>query len=65
MKMPGKTLDPLYEKKIEILEQQNKDLKKRIEDYETSQSDWEKFKSEFNHDMEELGKALKDFTVDN
>jgi len=61
----GTVLDPMYEKKIETLEQQNKDLKKRIEDYEKSQSDWETFKREFNHDMDELGKALKDLTVDN
>jgi len=61
----GTMLDPMYEKKIETLEQQNKDLKKRIEDYEKSQSDWETFKREFNHDMDELGKALKDLTVDN
>jgi hypothetical protein len=62
---PGTTLDPIYEKKIVAMEQQNKDLKKRIEDYEKSQSDWEIFKREFNHDMEELGKALKDLTVNN
>jgi|WetSurMetagenome_2_1015567.scaffolds.fasta_scaffold841574_1 hypothetical protein len=61
----GTMLDNMYEKKIETLEQQNKDLKKRIEDYEKSQSDWETFKREFNHDMDELGKALKDLTVDN
>ena len=61
----GTMLDPMYEKKIETLEQQNRDLKKRIEDYEKSQSDWETFKREFNHDMDELGKALKDITVDN
>ena len=61
----GTMLDPMYEKKIETLEQQNKDLKKRIEDYEKNQSDWETFKREFNHDMDELGRALKDLTVDN
>jgi len=61
----GTMLDPMYEKKIATLEQQNKDLKKRIEDYEKNQSDWETFKREFNHDMDELGKALKDLTVDN
>jgi len=27
--------------------------------------EWETFKREFNHDMDELGKALKDLTVDN
>jgi len=61
----GTMLDPLYEKKIETLEQQNRDLKKRIEDYEKNNSDWETFKREFKHDMDELGKALKDITVDN
>jgi hypothetical protein len=65
LKKEGTMLDPLYEKKIETLEQQNRDLKKRMEDYEKSQSDWETFKREFNHDMDELGKALKDLTVDN
>jgi len=28
-------------------------------------SDWQSFKREFNHDMDELGHSLKDFTVDN
>jgi hypothetical protein len=27
--------------------------------------DWESFKREFNHDVDELGQALKDLTVDN
>jgi serine phosphatase RsbU (regulator of sigma subunit) len=65
LRKEGKILDPMYEKKIETLEQQNKDLKKRIEDYEKNQSDWEIFKREFKHDMDELGKALKGLTVDN
>ena len=26
---------------------------------------WEKFKTEFSHDMDELGKAFKDLTVKN
>jgi chromosome segregation ATPase len=64
MNKPGTTLDPLYEKKIDTLEKKNRDLKVRINGYEKSQSDWEKFKREFNHDMDELGQALKDFTVD-
>ena len=65
MKKPGKILDPLYEKKIEMLEQKNIDLKAKMEAYEKNQSDWESFKREFNHDMDELGSALKDLTVDN
>jgi len=61
----GTLLDPMYERRIETLEQQNRDLKKRIEDYEKTQSDWETFKREFKHDMDELGKALKGLFVDN
>jgi hypothetical protein len=33
--------------------------------YDKNQTDWEKFKREFNHDMDELGKSLKDLTVNN
>lgn len=65
IKKPGKTLDALYAKRIDTLEQKNKELKTRMESYEKSQSDWEIFKREFNHDMDELGKALEDLTIDN
>jgi len=62
---PGKIFDSLYTKKIDALEQQNNHLKARMEAYERSQSDWELFKREFNHDMDELGQALDDLMVDN
>ena len=65
MNKPGTILDPLYAKKIENIEQKNKDLRVKLDTYETNQSDWETFKREFNHDMNELGKAFKDLTVDN
>lgn len=66
MKKSGRKLDAIYEEKIERLEQQNRDLKMRVEGYEyRTQSNWDSFKREFNHDMDELGIALKDLTVDN
>lgn len=65
MKKSGKNLDEMYAKNIEALDQKNKDLTASIETYENNQSDWESFKREFNHDMDELGKALKDMTVNN
>lgn len=65
MQEPGKTLDAMKAKKIENLEQKNKDLKMKLDTYETSQSDWETFKREFNHDMDEFGQAFKDLTVNN
>lgn len=64
LKKPGRTLEGDL-KRIETLEQQNKDLRTRMVTYERNQSDWESFKREFNHDMDELGKALNDLTVDN
>ncbi len=65
MKTSGKTLDAVYSKNIEALEQRNKDLKARLDAYEKGQSDWESFKREFNHDMDALGQALKEFSTNN
>ena len=54
-----------YEKKLAELEQKNSDMKKKLEDYkEEGKDQWTSFKSEFNHDMYELGEALKNFTVE-
>lgn len=65
LKKPGEIFDGIYEKKIISLDQQNKDMRARLLAYENSQSNWESFKREFNHDMDEIGQALKDLTVDN
>ncbi len=65
MKKPGEIFDEAYSKKIANLELQNKEMRTRLTAYEKSQTNWETFKREFNHDMDELGKALKDITVDN
>jgi len=65
MKLKGKKLDDLYAKKIDTLQMKNKELKSRIDSYEVNKSDWKKFQQEFNRDMEELGKSLKDFAVNN
>ncbi|MBP7809206.1 MAG: peptidase M23 [Bacteroidia bacterium] len=50
-----------YKKRIAELEQKNSDMKKVIDEYQAEGKDkWESFKTEFNHDMEELGQAFKD-----
>jgi hypothetical protein len=55
-----------YKKKIAGLEQKNTDMKKRMDDYKADgKNNWDKFKTEFNHDMDEIGKSLKDLTVEN
>lgn len=53
-------------KDIDVLEEKNKALDKKLSSYEDKgESAWESFEREFSHDMSELGKALKDLTVDN
>lgn len=55
-----------YLAKVTKLEQKNSDLKKRMDDYKAdSKEQWGNFKTEFNHDMDEIGSAFKDLTVKN
>ncbi|MFV8271363.1 hypothetical protein ACNQGP_15700 [Flavobacterium sp. GT2N3] len=65
-KKTSKSIDQEYVKKIEALEQKNNELKIKIETYKNdSKSDWKSFKQECNRDMDELGQALKNLTVNN
>ena len=55
-----------YEKAVAELEQKNSELKMKLEEYkEEGDNKWQKFKSEFKSDMNKLGKAISDLTVDN
>jgi NADH/NAD ratio-sensing transcriptional regulator Rex len=55
-----------YEKALAELEQKNSEMRKRLSDFnDENQKSWESFKTEFNHDMEKIGKAFKDITVNN
>lgn len=66
MKKTGNSIDAVYAKKIAELEQKNKDIKLKVETYKNDRnSDWQSFKREYNHDMNELGNALRDVTIDN
>ncbi|MBE0664098.1 MAG: hypothetical protein IH597_16705 [Bacteroidales bacterium] len=62
---PGMVYDPIYKDRIEVLEQKNIDLKNRLIAYENSQSDWGVFRSEYNRDMDELMKDLREFSFSN
>jgi hypothetical protein len=59
----GTALDTLYAKRIRTLNQQNQAFKTRLEAYDKSRNDWETFKRDMNHDMDELEKALKDMAA--
>jgi chromosome segregation ATPase len=55
-----------HKKKIAELEQKNREMKKKLEEYKAEgKENWEIFKAEFSHDMDELGKAFKNVTVKN
>lgn len=66
IKNTGKAADAAYYKKIDALKEKNEQLKIKMDTYKNdADSDWQSFKREFNHDMDELGNALKDITVNN
>ena len=65
MKVSGKKMSAEYSKSIDALEAKSKALRTKIDTYNTDTSDWEAFKREFNHDMDEFGQAFKDLTVNN
>ena len=61
-----KEIDSEYDKKLLALENKNNELKEKLAYYkDDGQDKWIEFKNEFNHDMDELGKAFKDLTVNN
>ena len=51
------------EEKIKELEEKNKSLTKRLNSYDKVKSNWISFKRELSLDLDQLGVALKDFTV--
>jgi hypothetical protein len=55
-----------YNEALVDFKERNKKLRSRLRNVKMeSREKWNEFKREFNHDMEELGSALNDFTVNN
>lgn len=55
-----------YNKKVIALEEKNENLKRKIHgSSKTTTEKWSAFKREFNHDIDELGKAIRDIAKDN
>jgi hypothetical protein len=55
-----------YQKKVGELEIKNAKLKSNLDEYkDDGHEKWTAFKTEFNHEMNELGQSIKDFTVNN
>jgi transcriptional regulator of heat shock response len=50
-----------YKNKIAALEQKNTDMKKKMDDYKAQGKDnWEIFKSDINHDMDDISNGFTD-----
>jgi hypothetical protein len=61
-----KEIDADHNERLVIIEKKNSELKTKLANFkEVEQDKWLAFRDEFNRDMNELGKSLKDFTVDN
>lgn len=55
-----------YNARIDELDRKNGEMKRKLDGYNGDNRDnWESFKSEFNHDMDELGKSFSDLGNDN
>jgi hypothetical protein len=65
-KIASKEVKEVYEKKLMMIENKNEKLKKQLaEAYDTKTSKWNEYKREFNHDMDELEKAINELLKDN
>jgi len=62
MNQPGSSLDEVYARRIDSLQLKNQNLKTRMGNYEKIHTDWGKFKSDFNRDLNQLGKTLNSLT---
>jgi predicted RNase H-like nuclease (RuvC/YqgF family) len=66
MEEAGLKVKEKYSEEVAMLEQKNRGLKKKLEEYkDEGQSKWEEFKTNFNHDMDGIGKTMKDLFKDN
>jgi aspartate aminotransferase-like enzyme len=66
MEEAGLKIKAKYSEEVAVLEQKNRDLKKKLEEYkDEGQSKWEEFKTNFKHDMDGIGKTMKDLFKDN
>ena len=66
MEEAGLKVKAKFSEEVAVLEQKNRDLKKKLEEYkDQGQSKWEEFKTNFKHDMDGIGKTMKDLFKDN
>lgn len=60
MNKPGNTFDGMYRSRMEKLEAKNTELKSKLNSYDGNETEWKTFKRDFNREMDEMGKNIKD-----
>ena len=66
MEKAGRKAKANYKKAVAELKQKNHALKEKLDKYEDQgENKWEEFKTNFNHDMDAVGKTMKDLFKDN
>jgi exonuclease VII large subunit len=65
MDKAGSKVKAKYSKDVAALEQNNRDLKKKLDDYkDEGEGKWVEFKTNFKHDMDGIGKTMTDLFKD-
>lgn len=55
-----------YKAQVAALEERNQQMEARLDEYKgEGKEKWTSFRAEFSHDMDELGRAIRDFGKDN
>jgi predicted HicB family RNase H-like nuclease len=65
MEKTGAKVKGKYDNEVAILEQKNQNLKNKLDEYkDDGQSKWKEFKTNFNKDMDAIGKTMTDLFKD-
>jgi hypothetical protein len=65
MSKAGSKVKENYNKQVAVLEQKNQDMKNKLAEYkDDGQSKWKEFKTNFNNDMDAIGKTMTDLFED-
>jgi chromosome segregation ATPase len=59
-KADNEMTEDAFKAHIDELQEQNKQLRQRLNDYEKNRGDWGRFKAEYNNSMDELKQSLED-----
>lgn len=61
----GKTMDKVYQARINELEEQNNKRDQEIDDYKPKNAEWQEFKMKFRAEMDKIGDDIRSLDKDN